>query len=333
MPYIVQLLTAAMLMIVRNPMLPPQNRVEVDTVREDTTEVVARIDDKFRTVVERLVRDGWNRSFVESCFRDSRVEFIPKMVAINVRKPGSSDNSAYAWMYTDDSRDACTTFIDKYSSILAGAEQKYGVDRQTIAALLRCETRHGSVTGTYHVFSVYASMALMPEKRWVDSNITRARAVLADRRADSATIRAELERIRSRASTRGDWAYKELVNLLRIEQSRRCDAMGLRGSWAGAFGWSQFLPSSYLRSAVDGNGDGKIDLFDPADAIHSTANYLHKAGYRMGNTSARRSALRSYNNSIAYVESIVTLGDRVASVQKTTTPSSPLPATPGAAQQ
>lgn len=328
MPYIIQLLTATVLMLTHAPF--GQYRENDTTRREDTT-IVARVDDRFRPIVEKLVRDGWDRSFVESRFGDQRVEFLQKMVTINVRKPGSSDASAYSWMYTDDSREACSEFITKYSSILSGAEQKYGVDRQTLAALLRCETRHGSVTGNYHVFSVFASMALMPEKRWVDSNIIRARSVLADRRADSATVRSELDRIRNRATSRGGWAYNELVNLLRIEQSRHCDAMGLKGSWAGAFGWSQFLPSSYLRSAVDGNGDGKIDLFDPADAIYSTANYLHKAGYRIGSASARKSALRSYNNSTAYVESIMTLGDRVASAQKTATPEPST--TPGSAQQ
>jgi len=327
MPYIVQILTAAVLMLAHTPLVP--QHTNGTTKREDTTQTV-RVDERFRPVVNRLIRDGWDRSFVESRFSDRRVEFLPKMVAINVRKPGSSDGSAYSWMYTDESTDACRTFIEKYSSILSDVEQKYGVDRQTIAALLRCETRHGSVTGTYHVFSVYASMALMPEKQWVDSNITRARSVLAERNASAATEREELERIRNRAVSRGGWAYNELVNLLRIEQSRRCDAMALRGSWAGAFGWSQFLPSSYLRSAVDGNGDGKVDLFDPADAIHSTANYLHKAGYRTGSSSARSKALRSYNNSSAYVESIMTLGDRVANAQKTAAPSTaPTPGTAG----
>ncbi len=298
------------------------DQATVDTVKNHagsdfTTESVSGIDPRFKPVINRLAAEGWSRAWLEARFADKRTKFIPKMVVIKTRMPGrsssSSGSSAYSWMYAAESDQACRDFLAKYSSIFDQAESKYGVDRQTIAALMRCETRHGSVTGSYHVFSVYASMSLMGESNFVNENTERARRELTEVKASAKYINSEVSRISSRGATRSKWAYRELVNLLKIDREGYTDAMGLYGSWAGAFGWSQFLPSSYLRRAVDGNGDGKIDLFNPNDAINSVANYLNKSGYTIGDNAKRRRAVRSYNPSTPYVESIIALADRVRS--------------------
>jgi len=303
------------------PAQTPQDtsRVSIDTTHTQAggsfvTEAVPGVDQRFASVIRKLKADGWPEEWVVERFKDKRTVFIPKMALIKIRKPsstGGESSSAYAWVNTKESADACRDFIAKYEPIIAAAEKRFGVDRETIAALMRCETRHGSVTGDYHVFSVYASMALMNDRAFVDSSLARARQDLADEKANQNRIDSELTRIRTRAESRSKWAYNELVNLLKIDRNGSADAMSIYGSWAGAFGWSQFLPSSYLRSAVDGNGDSKIDLFTPDDAIYSVANYLDKAGYKMGNDASRRKALRSYNNSTPYVESIMALADRV----------------------
>lgn len=298
------------------------DQATIDTVKNHagddfTTESISGIDPRFKPVINRLVGDGWSRTWVEARFSDKRTKFIPKMVVIKTRMPNrsssSSGSSAYKWMYAPDSDQACRDFLAKYSTIFDQAESKYGVDRQTIAALMRCETRHGSVTGSYHVFSVYASMSLMGESTFVNENTERARRELEGVKASSKYISGEVSRISSRGATRSKWAYRELLNLLKIDREGYTDAMAIYGSWAGAFGWSQFLPSSYLRRAVDGNGDGKIDLFNPNDAINSVANYLNKSGYTIGDNAKRRRAVRSYNQSTPYVESIIALADRVRS--------------------
>jgi len=269
------------------------------------------VDTRFMPVIERLVADGWDRAFVMEAFHDNRLVFIPKMVRVNRPKGGKTNWSAYSWVNTRESADACKRFISKYDEYLNQAETKYGVDKETVAALLRCETRHGEVTGDYHVFSVYASMALMNEQEFLQTNLDRAESELKEAKASKKKTSHDLSYIRSRSRKRGDWAYKELKNLLTIQKEQKTDALALYGSWAGAFGWAQFLPSSYLRSAVDGDGDGKIDLFDPADAIYSVANYLSKAGYKSGSSSKIKRAIRSYNPSTPYVESIYGLADRL----------------------
>ncbi|MEL4017251.1 lytic murein transglycosylase, partial [Dryocola clanedunensis] len=75
----------------------------------------------------------------------------------------------------------------------------------------------------------------------------------------------------------------ELLALLKLIDAGDLRAEGLTGSWAGAFGHTQFMPSTYARIAVDGDGDGRRDLVASIpDALASTANYLKKAGWRTG---------------------------------------------------
>ncbi len=86
-------------------------------------------------------------------------------------------------------------------------------------------------------------------------------------------------------SRRAGYYRGELLNAMKIVQSGDIDPRDFNGSWAGAFGHTQFMPSTFLASAVDGDGDGRRDIVhDAADALASTGNYLRKAGWRPGMT-------------------------------------------------
>lgn len=138
--------------------------------------------------------------------------------------------------------------MSKHAQALASAEQRYGVDRHTIAAVWGVESDFGNVTG-----------------RW---GLPQALSTLA-----------------CTAPRRRDYFRGELLATLQIVQRGDLAPEKLRGSWAGAFGQTQFMPSTYLRLAVDGDGDGRRNLVDSVpDALHSTANFLAKAGWRTGET-------------------------------------------------
>ena len=86
-------------------------------------------------------------------------------------------------------------------------------------------------------------------------------------------------------SRRAGYYRGELLNAMKIVQSGDIDPRDFNGSWAGAFGHTQFMPSTFLGSAVDGDGDGRRDIVhDAADALASTGNYLRKSGWRQGMT-------------------------------------------------
>jgi lytic murein transglycosylase len=137
--------------------------------------------------------------------------------------------------------------LRQYALALSTAEGRYGVDRYTIVAVWGVESDFGRAIGKRPLVQSLATLSCYGRRQ----------------------------------------AYfrTEFVATLEILQRGDVDPAHLTGSWAGAFGHTQFMPSTFLRSAVDLDGDGKRDVVDSvADALGSTANYLKKAGWVSGLT-------------------------------------------------
>lgn len=134
----------------------------------------------------------------------------------------------------------------RHARTLASAERRFGVDRYTIAAVWGVESDYGKLQGKWALPQALGTLACVPNRR-------------------------------------SRYFRRELISTLKIVQRGDLPPGKLRGSWAGAFGQTQFMPSTYLRLAVDGDGDGRRDLVSSeADALHSTANFLRRAGWRRG---------------------------------------------------
>jgi len=106
------------------------------------------------------------------------------------------------------------------------------------------------------------------------------------------------------------WAYRELKALLRYTERERIDVLEITGSYAGAMGIPQFMPSNISRYATDGNMDGRIDLFEHADAIASIASFLKGCGWYRGidNKKAKK-VIRQYNPSSYYIDTILQVAE------------------------
>ncbi|MEI5666357.1 lytic murein transglycosylase [Bosea sp. CCNWLW174] len=140
------------------------------------------------------------------------------------------------------------SMMRQHASTLAAAEQRFGVDRHTIAAVWGVESDFGKARGKMPLVQALSTGACLAPRR--------------------------------NAFFKG-----ELIATLQIIQRGDVRPERLFGSWAGAFGHTQFIPSTYLRLAVDGDGDGRRDLVDSIpDALHSTANFMDKAGWVTGAT-------------------------------------------------
>jgi len=135
--------------------------------------------------------------------------------------------------------------LEAHASVLAQAESRYGVPKEIILGIWGMETNYGSFKG--------------------DKDVIRSLATLANIRY------------------RGDFFRDELLTALELIEKGYVERSELRGSWAGAMGHTQFMPSSYMKYAVDQTGDGHADIWtSTSDAIASTANYLKGYGWTPG---------------------------------------------------
>ena len=135
--------------------------------------------------------------------------------------------------------------LDRYANTLAAAEARYGVPKEILVAVWGLETAYGVEQGAFNMFAALATLAY--------------------------------------DGPRQDFARRELIAAMRIEQEQHLNPRLMTSSWAGAFGQTQFVPSSFLKYAGDGDGDGRIDLWhSPADALASAAALLHDAGWQPG---------------------------------------------------
>jgi lytic murein transglycosylase len=151
-------------------------------------------------------------------------------------------------------------------SILPQIERRYGVPGPILFAIWGHETNYGSYTGDFDLARSLATLAWEGRRR--------------------------------------DLFEGELIALMKMVD-RGVPRSQLRGSWAGAFGYPQFLPSVYLRLAVDGDGDGRADIFtSPADTVASIANYFRDAGWRPGQPWGVRVGVPAGFNVAAYASKL-----------------------------
>lgn len=178
----------------------------------------------------------------------SQVEFRDDIIA-RMTRPAER---VLAWheyrdIFLDRQRiDGGVAFWREHADTLARAERVYGVPAEIIVAIIGVETRYGRITGRDAVMDALTTLAF------------------------------EFPR-------RADFFRSELEHYLLLTREEGIDPLGLQGSYAGAMGIAQFMPSSYRAYAIDFNGDGRRNLWtNPVDAIGSVASYLAEHGWRRG---------------------------------------------------
>ncbi|CAB5685715.1 Membrane-bound lytic murein transglycosylase B precursor [Delftia tsuruhatensis] len=154
------------------------------------------------------------------------------------------------WQYLDSAVSATRITqgrakLREAAAPLQSASQRYGVPAEVIAAIWGMESNYGGNFGNFATVDALATLAF--------------------------------------DGRRADWAQKELLAALRIIDNGDIDAAHMVGSWAGAMGHTQFLPSVFLAYAVDADGDGRRDIWGSLpDVTASTANYLAHSGWKPG---------------------------------------------------
>lgn len=262
-------------------------------------------EENFKPVIYKLRELGVDSSFIDKMINDYRTEFDSKYCKINVT--GFLKKTDYSNHYNEYSVSKTVQFHQDNIDQLMKAEMKYNVPSEVISSVLWVETRHGNYTGNHHVVSVYLNLALANEEYYIKMNLKNLQENFS---GDSDELIALEKKLLSRSRKKSNWAYDQLVALYKLDKIHPFDILEIKGSWAGAFGFSQFLPSSYLSWAVDGNNDNIINLFDMDDAIFSVANYLATNGWNDSEESHRK-AVYHYNNSSDYVDAVLKLAEYV----------------------
>ncbi len=177
----------------------------------------------------------------------STVSRLERVIELDRRQPEFVDTFGdyFSRAVSVDRITAGRELLAEHRDLLQRLSVRYGVPGQYIVALWGMESNYGRVLGSIRVFDSLATLAC------------------DDRR--------------------GAYFTDELINALRVVDREGLDDMRMVGSWAGAMGQTQFMPSNYLAYAVDGDGDGRVDLWNSVpDALASAANFLSQLGWRSG---------------------------------------------------
>jgi len=243
----------------------------------------------------RLIADGFDRARVEALLADKRVAINGTTLShAIVYKEYKVD---YDKFLLEERLARARAFLAANRGLLAEATARSGVPGEVIAAILMIESDFGAYRKLHPVLNVFVTLLWAAEP----ANFETVRSIVQKRLPDVSD-----DKVRERAKTKARWGYEQLTYLLRIAERERIDLPALEGSWAGAFGMPQFIPSSYWGYAVDGDGDGRADLYTTADAVFSVGNYLKSFGWKDGlSEEKRRAVVRRYNNSELYAATVL----------------------------
>ncbi|MDQ1265157.1 MAG: rane-bound lytic murein transglycosylase [Bacteroidota bacterium] len=259
----------------------------------------------FKPVIDKLKAKGFDSVSIYKVVDDEDTKFDEKYVKINVS--GYLKPVDYSHNYSEKSIKEVRDFIRKNRKILQNCERIYGVPKEMVAAILWVETKFGKYLGGNNLPSVFISTAMASQPEYIQLNIEELHRNYAWRQQEFSELE---EKIRQRAFKKAEWALTELMALIELQKQNRLVRLKISGSWAGAFGIPQFLPTSYSNWAADGNGDGIVDLYDLSDAVYSVGNYLKAHGW-CDSMPQRRLAVFSYNNSYDYVDAVINLAEKV----------------------
>lgn len=203
----------------------------------------------FTQCLDGLRDDARRNGVSETTFRFLTRDLVPDMSVID-KLNYQPEFSMPIWDYlsglVDDERvQQGQAMLQQHAAVLEGVQQRFGVDPATVVAVWGVESNFGQSLGKYPLVQALGTLSCYGRRQ--------------------------------------TFFQGELYSAMRILQAGHIAPERLVGSWAGAFGHTQFMPTTFERLAVDGDGDGKRDLMDnTADALASTAHFLNKAGWQSG---------------------------------------------------
>lgn len=258
--------------------------------------------EELESLLQSLQNEGLERVHIEGIFNDSRLHKLDEIVGMNAFNDES--HRMYKQFLTPYAINKARRFRIRHFPELWAIERRFGVSLNILVAVLLVETQLGTAKLPYRVMEVFSTLAIGSSPGAVERQYQRIKLNHPD---------IERDYLETRLEQKATWALQELVALLTLGIETGVDPLEIKGSFAGAFGMPQFLPTSYRRWAVDGNRDQRVDLDNRSDAVASIANYLRAHGWR--NNTGLKQKMRSvwkYNNSPPYVDAIFAISRKLS---------------------
>ncbi len=197
-------------------------------------------------LIASLTAQGFDASYVRTVLNDAQQQ---RSILKAMSRPAEKRLTwgEYRKIFIEPKRiDQGVAFWREHADTLARAQAQYGVPAEVIVAIIGVETRYGRIMGNYRVLDALATLGFDYPKR-------------------------------------GEFFRGQLEQYLLMTREEGIEPGTLKGSYAGAMGFGQFIPSSFRSFAVDFDGDGKRNIWsDPVDAIGSVANYFSAHGWKAG---------------------------------------------------
>lgn len=210
---------------------------------------------------------------------------------LSIKKQAEDHTSYFDKLINDETVKNGADFFNKYKELFCKVYAETKVGPGDIIGILNWESRLGTVTGEQKIIKIFAAQYFFGEARNIE--LIKSGEYETEGAMSIEAGKKRVERLKKNA-------FSNFKALLIQAKEKNFDPIEVKGSWAGAIGFPQFMPAS-MKFARDGNGDGKIDLFVMEDAIVSVANYLKLHGYSEKGSVA---AFKAYNNDKIYAEGV-----------------------------
>ena len=258
--------------------------------------------DHFEFLQKKLIKDGFNHKKIQRLYSRPQVFFETEGVTLLFTY--SEAKLDYGQFAADKPIEKAKKYMGKYKEDFDRTEKAYGVNSRVITAILLVETRLGKYLGTRSTLNTLSTLASLMDPD--------TRSAFYDQIPQAKRI--SRKKFEISAQRRSKWAYKELKAFLQYTHQEGFDPAEISGSFAGAMGLSQFMPSSILSYGKDGDNNGSINLLTHADAIASIANYLKSHGWHPGISRKKaEKVIYKYNHSEYYVQAILKIADLLKS--------------------
>jgi len=247
----------------------------------------------FNALQERLIHDGFNKDRINTIYKSPKIDFDASGISLFFKHSEGKLN--YDQFASKRSIKKTKKYLEKHRVYFEKTEKAYSVDKEIIAAIILVETRLGTFLGRRSVLNTLSTMASLKD--------ADMKSMLWRKISNSSPLtKKEFDK---KADKKAKWAYSELKAFLRHTNKENINPLTVYGSYAGAMGIAQFMPSNILILAKDGDSDGCIDLFNHADAIASIANYLKNHGWQKKTDNKKAYKILLHYNRSKYYANII----------------------------